>query len=132
MPDTQCFYFLKCQTLHYCTFKSQIKSELHFFQLQIKSNAFVFKENDREVFLGQFHQRSMGSFYVRKLRAQLLLCLPFRFVLYWRKTVGEKAAHRTLVKLTLGRLVIGECIYVRVVRGVLMPEGHIQLTTPYL
>ncbi len=30
------------------------------------------------------------------------LCLRFRFVLYWRKTVGAKAAHRTLVKLTPG------------------------------
>jgi hypothetical protein len=27
------------------------------------------------------------------------LCLRFRFVLYWRKTVGAKAEHRTLVKL---------------------------------
>ncbi len=30
------------------------------------------------------------------------LCLHFRFVLYWRKTVGAKAAHRTYVKLTPG------------------------------
>ncbi len=48
----------------------------------------------------QFHQRSACSFYVRKLRAQLFLCLHFRFVLYWCKTVGAKAACRTLVKLT--------------------------------
>jgi hypothetical protein len=31
------------------------------------------------------------------------LCLQFRFVLYWRKTVGAKAVHRMLVKLTPGR-----------------------------
>jgi hypothetical protein len=30
------------------------------------------------------------------------LCLRFRFVLYWRKTVGAKAARRMLVKLTPG------------------------------
>jgi hypothetical protein len=30
------------------------------------------------------------------------LCLRFRFVLYWRETVGAKAAHRMLVKLTPG------------------------------
>ncbi len=28
------------------------------------------------------------------------MCLHFRFVLYWHKTVGAKDAHRTLVKLT--------------------------------
>jgi hypothetical protein len=28
------------------------------------------------------------------------LCLRISFVLYWRKTVGAKAAHRTLVKMT--------------------------------
>ncbi len=32
------------------------------------------------------------------------LCLHFRFVLYWHKTVGTKAARRTLVKLTPGCL----------------------------
>ncbi len=51
---------------------------------------------------GQFHQCSMHSFYTRKLRAQVFLCLSFRFVLYWRKTVCSKAARRTLVKLALG------------------------------
>jgi hypothetical protein len=30
------------------------------------------------------------------------LCLRFRFVLYWRKPTGAKAARRTLVKLTPG------------------------------
>ncbi len=50
---------------------------------------------------GQFHQRSTPSFYVRKL--QLFLCLRFKFVLYWPKSVGAKGAHRTLVKLTPAR-----------------------------
>ncbi len=30
------------------------------------------------------------------------LCLCFRFVLYWRKTVGAKAVFRTLMKLNPG------------------------------
>ncbi len=34
--------------------------------------------------------------------ARSFFCLRFRFVLYKRKTVGAKAAHRTLVKLTPG------------------------------
>ncbi len=38
--------------------------------------------------LAQFHPRSMHSFYVCELRAQLFWCLHFRFVLYWRKTVS--------------------------------------------
>ncbi len=49
---------------------------------------------------GQFQQHSMHSFYVCKLPTQLFLCLHFGFVLYWRMTVGSKAAHRTLVNLT--------------------------------
>ncbi len=32
--------------------------------------------------------------------ARSFLCLDFRFVLYWRKTVDAKAVRRTLVKLT--------------------------------
>ncbi len=52
-------------------------------------------------FRGQFHQRSTCSFYVRKLCAAFL-CLHFRFVLYWRKTVGAKAVRRTLLKLSPG------------------------------
>jgi hypothetical protein len=51
---------------------------------------------------GQFHQHSMRSFYVRKFCAQLFLCLLFSFVLYWCKTVGAKAVHRTLLKLNPG------------------------------
>ncbi len=30
------------------------------------------------------------------------MCLHFRFVLYWRKPTGAKAAHRTLMKLSPG------------------------------
>jgi hypothetical protein len=47
----------------------------------------------------QFHQRSTRSFYVCNLR-EAFLCLHFRFLLYWRKTVGAKAARKTLVKLS--------------------------------
>jgi hypothetical protein len=36
--------------------------------------------------------------------ARRFLCLSYRFVLYWRKTVGAKAARRTLVKLIPGHL----------------------------
>ncbi len=57
---------------------------------------------------GQFHQRSMRSFYIRKLRAAFL-CLHFRLVLYWNKTVGAKAAHRRLVKLSPDYLEAGKC-----------------------
>jgi hypothetical protein len=39
--------------------------------------------------------------FTNVLRAAFL-CLCFRFVLYWRKTVGTKAARRMLVKLTPG------------------------------
>jgi hypothetical protein len=46
------------------------------------------------------------TFYAQLLRTQIsrtaFLCLRFRFVLYWRKTVSAKAAHRTLMKLTQG------------------------------
>ncbi len=56
----------------------------------------------RRVSRGQFYQCSMRSFYVRKLRMQLFLCLGFRFVLYWHKTTGAKAACRTLMKLSPG------------------------------
>ncbi len=48
---------------------------------------------------GQFHQRSTHSFYVRKLRVGIL-CLHFRFVLYWHKPTGAKAVHRMLMKLS--------------------------------
>jgi hypothetical protein len=51
---------------------------------------------------GQFHQRSTRSFYVHKFRTQPFLCLRFRFLLYWRKTVGAKAARGTLMKLNQG------------------------------
>jgi hypothetical protein len=30
------------------------------------------------------------------------LCQHFRFILYWRKPTGAKAAHRMLMKLSLG------------------------------
>ncbi len=56
----------------------------------------------------QMHIILQGSisptFYMQLLHTWVapaaFLCLCFRFVLYWRKTVGVKAAHRTLVKLT--------------------------------
>ncbi len=44
------------------------------------------------------------TFYAQLLRMLVgraaFLCLHFRFVLYWRKPTGAKAAHRTLMKLT--------------------------------
>jgi hypothetical protein len=49
--------------------------------------------------MGQIHQHSTCSFYVRKLRAQLF-CLRFRFVLYWRKPTGAKAVRKMLMKLS--------------------------------
>jgi hypothetical protein len=50
----------------------------------------------------QYHQHSTCSFYVRKLHAQLFCAYILGFVLYWRKTVGAKAAGRMLVKLNPG------------------------------
>jgi hypothetical protein len=50
--------------------------------------------------LGQFHQHSTISFYVRKLPVQFFLCLRFRFVLYWCKPTGAKAVCRMLMKLS--------------------------------
>jgi hypothetical protein len=44
---------------------------------------------------------SLGFNFTNVLRAAFL-CLRFRFVLYWRKPTGAKAARRTLVKLTPG------------------------------
>jgi hypothetical protein len=34
--------------------------------------------------------------------AQLLMCLQFGFVIFWRKDFGAKAARKMLVKLTTG------------------------------
>ncbi len=57
---------------------------------------------------GQFHQHSTGSVYVCKLQAQLFCAYILGFVFYWRKTVGTKAARRTLVKLRQG---LPHCAY---------------------
>ncbi len=54
-----------------------------------------------------FNDSYLGSisptFYVQHLRTlvsrEAFLCLHFRFVLYWCKTVGAKSAHRTLITL---------------------------------
>jgi hypothetical protein len=46
--------------------------------------------------MGQFHQRSTRSFYVRKLCVQLFCT----YVLGLHKPTGAKAARRTLMKLT--------------------------------
>jgi hypothetical protein len=35
------------------------------------------------------------------------MCLQFGFVIFWRKDFGTKAAHKMLVKLTLGRRLVG-------------------------
>ncbi len=50
--------------------------------------------------MGQFHQHFTRGFFCTKVLHAAFLSLHFRFVLYWRKTVGAKVAHRTLVKLT--------------------------------
>ncbi len=50
------------------------------------------------------------TFYLQLLRTSVslaaFLCLRFRFVLYWCKTVGVKAAHITLMKLNKNTLLI--------------------------
>ncbi len=75
---------------HWDIFSKSNCSQRNTFYLSIRSES-----------RGQFHQHSTCSFYIRKLQTQLFCAYFFRFVLYWRKTVGAKAAHRTLVKLTL-------------------------------
>jgi hypothetical protein len=50
----------------------------------------------------QFHQHFTRGFFVRKFRTKLFLYLDLRFVLFWCKNIGAKAAHNMLVKLTPG------------------------------
>ncbi len=50
----------------------------------------------------QFHQYFTSSFFVRKFFCAAFMCLQFEFVIFWRKDFGAKAAHKMLVKLTLG------------------------------
>jgi hypothetical protein len=37
-----------------------------------------------------------------KIFCAAFMCLQFGFVIFWRKDFGAKAAHKMLVKLTLG------------------------------
>jgi hypothetical protein len=53
-------------------------------------------ENVERESSGQFHQRSMRSFYVNKLPVQLFCA----YVLGLRKTVAAKAARRTMMILS--------------------------------
>ncbi len=80
-----------------------------FFWLVLSKTTIAWKEErkanqneKKNVIRCQSHQRSTCSFYVRKLRAQLFWCLHFRFLLYWHKPSGAKAARKKLVKLTIG------------------------------
>jgi hypothetical protein len=48
----------------------------------------------------QFHQYFTNSFSIPKYTA--LMCLQFVFLIFGQKDFGAKAAHKMLVKLTLG------------------------------
>jgi hypothetical protein len=48
---------------------------------------------------GQFHHFPHAAF-TSYVASKAFLCLHFRFVLYWRKTVSTKTVHRMLVKLS--------------------------------
>ncbi len=74
-----------------------------------KSNKHLQEEHPLLVnVLGQM--QLLGVNFINVLRAAFtyvscacsFLCLHFRFVLYWRKTVGAKAARRMLMKLSPG------------------------------
>jgi hypothetical protein len=42
------------------------------------------------------------QFFHTKVLCSPFMCLPFGFVIFWRKDFGAKAAHKMLVKLTPG------------------------------
>ena len=48
----------------------------------------------------QFHQHFMSSFFCTKVFWAAFLYLRLRFVFFWRKDIGAKAACKMLVKLT--------------------------------
>ncbi len=50
----------------------------------------------------QFQQYIARSFCCPKVMNAAFLCLHFRFVLFWSKKIGAKAALKMLVKLTPG------------------------------
>jgi hypothetical protein len=41
--------------------------------------------------------------FCTKVFCAAFMCLQFEFVIFWRKDLGTKAAHKMLVKLTPGR-----------------------------
>jgi len=49
---------------------------------------------------GQFHKHFKRSFFLQKCFAQLFFKYSFGFVIFLRKKVGAKAAHKTMAKLT--------------------------------
>jgi hypothetical protein len=41
-------------------------------------------------------------FWIQQVFCAAFICLQFGFVIFWQKEFGAKAAHKMLVKLTLG------------------------------
>ncbi len=63
--------------------------------------------------------------FCAKVYCAAFMCLQFRFVIFWQKDFGAKAALKMLVKLTPGQRQPGQCAQER-------PAGvaHIKLFTP--
>jgi len=50
----------------------------------------------------QFHQHFTGSFFHTKDFCAAFMSLQLGFVIFWRKNIGTKAAHKMLAKMTEG------------------------------
>jgi len=51
----------------------------------------------------QFHQHFTLTFFVQKCFAQLYSYYSLVLGFFWRKDIGEKAARKMLMKLTIGK-----------------------------
>ncbi len=65
----------------------------------VRGNWYEFS-TQRSTFRCQFHQHLMRGVFVRKFWTKLFFYLDSRFILFWRKNIGAKAARNMLVKLT--------------------------------
>ncbi len=84
--------------------------------------AFTFKNQTKFVFRCQFHQHFTRGFFARKFRAKL-----FRAYIFWVcKFLAQDAAHKMLVKLTLGIEVV-ETVWSEVWASTRVSEANVEV-----